>query len=62
MRCLMVPQISGGEVQAESDYYSHQTIMKVLTDVEPSHFYVWLDSKQQDKMPPVIPGRFSGRR
>lgn len=53
MRALMVPQIAGGEVASESDYYSHQTIMRAVSEIERSHFYVWLASNQQGRMKPV---------
>ena len=53
MRCLMIPQIAVGEVMSESDFYAHLCIMRVLRDIEPSFFYVWLRSKDAKKVKPL---------
>lgn len=42
MRALLIPQVVGAEVNAESDIYSHLCIMRALNEIEPSFFYVWL--------------------
>ena len=38
----MIPQIAGGEVAAESDYFSHLCVMNAVKEFEKSFFYVWL--------------------
>lgn len=50
MRALVIPQIAGFEVAAESDYYSHRCIMRAVDEFERSFFYIWLDARQEGKM------------
>jgi len=56
MRVLMIPQISTGEVAAESDKFSHDCIIRALRAIEPTFVYWWFRRIDQRRMNGDDPG------
>lgn len=50
-RVLMIPQIAGAEVLAESDRYSHDCLLRALRALEPTFAYWWLRQEDEGRVP-----------
>lgn len=48
MRALLLPQVVGGELTAESDFYGYRQIMQMLPKYEPSFCYLWVRGRDAD--------------
>lgn len=48
MRALLIPQVVGGELTAESDFYGYRQIMEMLPKYEPSFCYLWVRGRDEN--------------
>lgn len=48
VRALLLPQVVGGELTAESDFYGYRQIMQMLPKYEPSFCYLWVRGRDED--------------